>query len=287
MWVKIDKAKIKKYNEIRDKFNLIDLDDAKELYEMLYVLDLVFTKFDIEYSLAFGSILGAIRNKGLIPWDDDIDVMTFEQPGNGDIIYREEVLREFNKYGMNTLFQYKRKGYYKKFPTPYLLNGIYKEPNQNFLVPKPIKMNRKTMWTHTLKSLCGSGYLANGTTFRGGGLFILDIFPMQNYKETLWESSISSYKKSKTDILTTDEIFPLKKIKFGNTEVSTINEDEKFCKRVYGENCFTEAKYKGGHAKSIKPSKMKKIIHSQDNEDLLVNLEVPCLFEPTDLKRHK
>jgi len=90
------------------------------------------------------------------------------------------------------------------------------------------------------------------------------------------------------DILTTDEIFPLKKIKFGNTEVSTINEDEKFCKRVYGEHCFTEAKYKKPHVNKYKKiSKMKKIIHSQDNKDLLVNLEVPCLFDSSDLKRHK
>lgn len=41
---------------------------------MLYEFDKICRKHDIPYWLEWGSLLGAIRHKGFIPWDDDLDV---------------------------------------------------------------------------------------------------------------------------------------------------------------------------------------------------------------------
>ena len=45
----------------------------KEL-ELLKIFISICEKYHIKYFLACGSVLGAIKYKGFIPWDDDIDV---------------------------------------------------------------------------------------------------------------------------------------------------------------------------------------------------------------------
>lgn len=63
-----------------DKSDIIFLDDQglkRYQDELLKIIIDVFTFFDengIDYSLSGGSILGAVRHQGFIPWDDDVDI---------------------------------------------------------------------------------------------------------------------------------------------------------------------------------------------------------------------
>lgn len=43
--------------------------------EMLDEIDAFCRQHGIRYSLAFGTLLGAVRHKGYIPWDDDVDII--------------------------------------------------------------------------------------------------------------------------------------------------------------------------------------------------------------------
>ncbi len=82
----------------REFLTLRQTQDA--LLEILVVFDEICRKFGLCYSLAYGTLLGAVRHKGFIPWDDDVDV-TMPRPDyerlhdmaeRGEIVFPEGYL---------------------------------------------------------------------------------------------------------------------------------------------------------------------------------------------------
>jgi lipopolysaccharide cholinephosphotransferase len=94
--------------------------------DLLVKLDQICRKHSLQYSIAFGSLLGKIRHDGFIPWDDDIDVVMprkdyeelkllkseFEEPyflqypGDDNYLFSFAKLRNSNTTSISKPFRY-------------------------------------------------------------------------------------------------------------------------------------------------------------------------------------
>lgn len=65
--------KINRFNEMKQITSSNELRQIQ--MDILSYVDGVCRKYDIKYSISGGTLIGAVRHKGFIPWDDDIDIM--------------------------------------------------------------------------------------------------------------------------------------------------------------------------------------------------------------------
>lgn len=74
----------------------------KKQLEILHELDRVCAELGVNYYLAYGTCLGAIRHHGFIPWDDDIDVFLLYSDMNRLIDSRSHFGNRYFLQGIET-----------------------------------------------------------------------------------------------------------------------------------------------------------------------------------------
>lgn len=90
----------------------IDVDELKKIQiGILDFIDGFCSSHEIKYYLTGGTLIGAIRHKGYIPWDDDIDICMMREDYDKFI----ELLREAN----NPTYKVYSHTFLKDYPAPY------------------------------------------------------------------------------------------------------------------------------------------------------------------------
>jgi len=75
--------------------NMISISNIKQIHKYLLEIAIEFHKIcvanDIKYYMAYGTMLGAVRHRGFIPWDDDMDFYVYREdvPKIKEIMDRE------------------------------------------------------------------------------------------------------------------------------------------------------------------------------------------------------
>ncbi len=107
----------------------LDITEIKRIQlELLKVVDSYCLANSIKYSIAYGTLIGALRHKGYIPWDDDIDIIMMRSD-------YEVFLKKFNnfdsKYAVVSTESHPR--YYAPYANVYMTNTILEEESNHWV----------------------------------------------------------------------------------------------------------------------------------------------------------
>lgn len=234
---KKDKIDITKVPPAQGLLRDIQLANLALLKELAYVCE----KNNFKYILDAGTLLGAIRHKGFIPWDDDIDILMFREDYEKIVSAFKNTTRNSDIYAeyhrdKDTNSQYFIKIKHKK--CPFLGVDIFpldtygkhlslkeqlKATNKICKILKHLKKEidpnisnkeTKTILTKTMKEKI----LLSSTNENGDFVYGVDFA-----------------HKLKNWFLDRDIVLPLRKIQFEASKYTTVNKPKEFLKNIYGD----------------------------------------------------
>lgn len=222
------------------------------MFDMLKEFDLFCQQNGLTYWLSSGTLLGAVRHGGFIPWDDDLDIEMFKEDFKHLILLRQKL---FDETGIMLQDHSTDLEYIAPYAKLRDLNSELYEVHRNDLHYKYrgiyidiFVRDKSSMITSFLSHGCQ--FLAYKLTrvknekirkpWKNMLWFTLHsfMFPFLNtIDKYLYHTNKYRHIKGSGyyDYVIEDEIFPLKKIGFENYIFPAPNKTDVYLKRLYGE----------------------------------------------------
>jgi phosphorylcholine metabolism protein LicD len=112
------------------EYSVLSKQDVNDLYNMFSHLVGVLNKYAIKYVCTDGTLLGAIRHGGFIPWDDDIDI-AIDVRDVPIFFWLESFVTKHGKYQLKKVGKYLKLKYQELWIDIFILeDGVF--PQKHF-----------------------------------------------------------------------------------------------------------------------------------------------------------
>tara|TARA_R110000787_G_scaffold248888_1_gene354487 strand:+ start:202 stop:762 length:561 start_codon:yes stop_codon:yes gene_type:complete len=112
-------------------YSILNDQEVNDLYDMFKHLVYVLNKYAVEWVATDGTLLGAVRHGGFIPWDDDIDI-AIKKSSFFLLKHLEHILTKAHKYTLVKVGKYCKLKYNELWIDIFLLDADYSFPQKHF-----------------------------------------------------------------------------------------------------------------------------------------------------------